>query len=149
MKLMVSLGMLLTFPLQFFVPIQIMLPSVQHHFEFVKRPLLVELVFRTTLVLFICEYSIFSRYVHSIKIRSIHATLFCSRRRRTGAESVTFHLADRCTVLVRSGAGISAADPHYIAGHRPLAVDDQELCDILGGTARICDGNVHESVEFD
>lgn len=54
-KLVVSLGMLLTFPLQFFVPIQIMLPSVQHHFEYVKHPLLVELLFRTTLVVFICE----------------------------------------------------------------------------------------------
>lgn len=54
-KLVVSLGMLLTFPLQFFVPIQIMLPSVQHYFEYVKHPLLVELLFRTTLVVFICE----------------------------------------------------------------------------------------------
>lgn len=55
-QLTVSLGMALTFPLQFFVPIQIMLPSLFERSESLKsRPLLVELLFRGALVLVICE----------------------------------------------------------------------------------------------
>lgn len=47
--------MALTFPLQFFVPVQIMLPSVQERYEAYKRPVLVEMVFRTGLVVLICK----------------------------------------------------------------------------------------------
>lgn len=58
-KLTVSLGMALTFPLQFFVPVQIMLPAVQERFEAHKRPVLVEMALRTGLVVLICEWCSF------------------------------------------------------------------------------------------
>lgn len=49
--------MALTFPLQFFVPVQIMLPSVQQRFKHYERPFAVEMLFRSLLVVFICTYS--------------------------------------------------------------------------------------------
>ena len=54
-KLVVSLGMSLTFPLQFFVPIQIMWPYINSKTEIYKKPLTFELAFRTIMVLVICK----------------------------------------------------------------------------------------------
>lgn len=54
-KLTVSLGMALTFPLQFYVPIQIMWPFISQKFSFLKKPITVELIFRTLVVLIICK----------------------------------------------------------------------------------------------
>lgn len=50
-KITVSLGMWLTFPLQFFVPIQIMWPQINNRFGPFKNPLRYELLFRTLMVL--------------------------------------------------------------------------------------------------
>lgn len=62
-QLTVSLGMALTFPLQFFVPMQIMLPCLLQRFENTKlKPLLVELLFRTVFVIVICEFCIHILY---------------------------------------------------------------------------------------
>ncbi|XP_031356160.1 proton-coupled amino acid transporter 4-like isoform X1 [Photinus pyralis] len=48
-KMIISTGVLLTFALQFYIPIDLMLPTVREHFR--QRPVLVELVFRTVFVL--------------------------------------------------------------------------------------------------
>ncbi|KAJ6637548.1 Proton-coupled amino acid transporter 4 [Pseudolycoriella hygida] len=50
-KITVSLGMWLTFPLQFFVPIQIMWPKFQQKFGPFKHPTKYELIFRIFMVL--------------------------------------------------------------------------------------------------
>uniref|UniRef100_A0A1Y1MZY0 Amino acid transporter transmembrane domain-containing protein n=2 Tax=Photinus pyralis TaxID=7054 RepID=A0A1Y1MZY0_PHOPY len=50
-KLIISVGILFTFALQFYIPIDLMFPSVREHFSSLKRPVLVELVFRTVFVL--------------------------------------------------------------------------------------------------
>ncbi|KAG4068669.1 hypothetical protein HA402_002360 [Bradysia odoriphaga] len=50
-KVTVSLGMWLTFPLQFFVPIQIMWPQINQRFGPFKNPLRYELLFRTLMVM--------------------------------------------------------------------------------------------------
>lgn len=55
-KLAVAFGMCLTFSLQFFVPIQILLPCVQRRLRGIcDRPMLVELLFRTFMVAVACE----------------------------------------------------------------------------------------------
>ncbi|KAK4873509.1 hypothetical protein RN001_015538 [Aquatica leii] len=50
-KVMISLGILFTFALQFYIPIDIMFPSVRKYFGPLSRPILVELIFRTAFVL--------------------------------------------------------------------------------------------------
>lgn len=50
-KLMVSMGVLLGYPLQFFVAIQVMWPSVKQMCNIQGRSLTGELVFRTLLVI--------------------------------------------------------------------------------------------------
>lgn len=54
-KITVSLGMWLTFPLQFFVPIQIIWPHIQQKFGPFKNPVKYELMFRTIMVLLTCK----------------------------------------------------------------------------------------------
>lgn len=52
MKLTIGLGVLLGYALQFFVAIQIMLPTVKNTFKFAEsHPLIGELLFRTFMVL--------------------------------------------------------------------------------------------------
>lgn len=53
-KITVSLGMWLTFPLQFFVPIQIIWPHIQQKFGPFKNPMKYELLFRSFMVLLTC-----------------------------------------------------------------------------------------------
>ncbi|KAF5289662.1 hypothetical protein FQR65_LT11779 [Abscondita terminalis] len=50
-KAIISLGILFTFALQFYIPIGIMFPSVKKYFGPLSRPVLVELIFRTAFVL--------------------------------------------------------------------------------------------------
>ncbi|XP_037937739.1 proton-coupled amino acid transporter 1 [Teleopsis dalmanni] len=50
-KVMVSLGVLLGYPLQFFIAIQIMWPNVMNLFNLQKKPLCGELIFRTIMVI--------------------------------------------------------------------------------------------------
>ncbi|KAF5299700.1 hypothetical protein FQA39_LY11495 [Lamprigera yunnana] len=49
-KVIISTGILLTFALQFYIPIDIMFPSVRARFGPFSRPILVELIFRCILV---------------------------------------------------------------------------------------------------
>lgn len=72
---------------------------------------------------------------------------FYSRRCRAGPKAVAVHLSDRFVLLFGSGARISAADPDHFPGHRSLAVDDQELCDISVGAPRLRDRHLRKSVE--
>lgn len=57
-KVMVSIGVMLGYPLQFFIAIQIMLPNAIQIFHLQSRPFRGELLFRTIMVVLTCEYSI-------------------------------------------------------------------------------------------
>ena len=50
-KAMISLGILFTFALQFYIPIDIMFPLIRKYFGPLRRPVITELVFRTAFVL--------------------------------------------------------------------------------------------------
>lgn len=56
-KLIIALGILLTFSLQFYIPIVIMWPKVVKRFGPFQHPVFAELGFRTLLVLLTCKYT--------------------------------------------------------------------------------------------
>jgi solute carrier family 36 (proton-coupled amino acid transporter) len=50
--IMISIGVILGFGIQFFIPIQIMFPSIKSKFKFAAdKPLISEMIFRTVIVL--------------------------------------------------------------------------------------------------
>jgi solute carrier family 36 (proton-coupled amino acid transporter) len=50
--IMISIGVILGFGIQFFIPIQIMFPSIKSKFKFANdKPLISEMIFRTVIVL--------------------------------------------------------------------------------------------------
>lgn len=61
-KFMVSTGMLLTFPLQFFVAIQIMWSWVLEKHGPLKHPLAMQLLFRTIMVLITCKHGLLKKH---------------------------------------------------------------------------------------
>lgn len=54
-KVMISLGILFTFALQFYIPIDIMFPAVSNRFGPFKHPVFTELAFRAFFVLVTCK----------------------------------------------------------------------------------------------
>lgn len=56
-KLMISMGILLTYALQFYVPVDVMWPWVANRFDGLKHPIFAEMIFRLLLVLLTCEYA--------------------------------------------------------------------------------------------
>lgn len=56
-KMVVSFGLLLTYPLQFFVAIQIMWPAIEEKFGPLRYPLPTQLLFRILMVLMTCKLS--------------------------------------------------------------------------------------------
>lgn len=55
-KFMVSLGLLMTYPLQFFVAIQIMWSAIEEKHGPLRHPLYSQLIFRALLVLVTCKF---------------------------------------------------------------------------------------------
>lgn len=55
-KIIISVGILLSYALQFYIPIDILWPSISEKIGAKKHPVLAELCFRTVLVLFTCKY---------------------------------------------------------------------------------------------
>lgn len=60
-KLMVSVGILLSYPLQFFVGVQIMWSAIEERHGPLKHPYQTQLLFRAFLVLFTCKYQIHTK----------------------------------------------------------------------------------------
>lgn len=56
-KVGICIGILLTYPLQAYIPIEIIWPGLERRYGPFKRPLLTEIAFRTAFVLFTCEFS--------------------------------------------------------------------------------------------
>lgn len=54
-KIAVAIGMALTFPLQFYVPIEIMMPYINIKFASFNKPYAVELILRSVFVVLICK----------------------------------------------------------------------------------------------
>lgn len=103
---MVSIGMLLTFPLQFFVAIQIMWSAIQEKHGPLKNALPLELVFRTVMVLLTCMH--FIRHFCDRSLAFISFSFYFSCDIRTGSAAQSFHFADWCIVFHHIGARISS-----------------------------------------
>lgn len=56
-KIIISLGILLTYSLQFYIAVDIMWPNVQYLIGPVKYPVLAESGFRALLVVVTCKYN--------------------------------------------------------------------------------------------
>lgn len=56
-KLMVCIGLLMTYPLQFYVAVQIMWSAIEERHGPLRHPFYSQLIFRALLVLVTCKYS--------------------------------------------------------------------------------------------
>lgn len=56
-KFIISLGILMTFALQFYIPVVILWPKVANNYGPFKHPITSELIFRTLLVFVTCKYA--------------------------------------------------------------------------------------------
>lgn len=52
----ICIGILLSYPIQAYVPVEILWPYVERRFRPLKHPVAAELGFRTAIVLFTCTY---------------------------------------------------------------------------------------------
>lgn len=99
--------MCLTYSLQFFVPIQIMLPFVNKKLEAYCRPSIIELLFRTVMVLITCT---FHRVSVDAVVNYIYTIPFFSPNCSYGAASECFYLIDWSAMLVSVGSVLSGND---------------------------------------
>lgn len=103
-KVMVSLGILLGYALQFFVAIQIMLPSVHAKIGYSKtHPVRVELVFRLVMVLVTCKSCLIPFFATLILIHHLYSH---SYRGRKHSQRGRAYLLNRCSLFDSSGVGL-------------------------------------------
>lgn len=77
-KILLAIGVLLGFALQFFIAIQIMWPSLVERFQWKTHLLLRELVFRVLMVFVTCEYNVL---IVVICIYGVRQSQFINRER--------------------------------------------------------------------
>lgn len=118
---MVSLGILLSYPLQFFIAVQIMFAAIEEKRGPLRYPLATNLLFRVFLVLLTCKCHRTQRHpiLRATKEHDFRFIIY-SYRLRNGPEAELFPFADRCHVLIRISVNLPASYRIGVRlGHNP------------------------------
>lgn len=108
---MVSLGLLMSYPLQFFVAISIMWPAIEERRGPLKYPMTSQRLFRVLLVLFTCKLRMMftTKFTH-LTDQTIFFVYFHSCAGWKCARIELFHFAYWCFMLVWLGVGFPTID---------------------------------------